>query len=313
MSATFIEPHQYQEGIKPSRTQIIPSRRGSFQASLSNLALRQLTVQRGSQSLPIAVRTELPLARYVLMFHGAPDGPPFSVNGFDLEPAVFVMSRPAEEHFLRVPADCRWATMTLTPDALGTARAALTGGDRGRGIESGIVRPGATAFAGLRARHHSIMRLVEGRLDLGRHPEVARAADQALLAALTKCLAGHPDVIVPEPGSRARTVVLRKFYELLEESEGLPLYVTEACTRLGVSVRTLHSACMEHTGLSPHRFMSIRRMHLARRALMAADPGRATVTGIAADLGFWELGRFSVRYRQLFGESPSATLARAPA
>ncbi|MFO1061060.1 MAG: helix-turn-helix domain-containing protein [Dongiaceae bacterium] len=313
MSATFVEPHQYQDGIKPSRTQIVPSRRGSFQASLSNLALRQLTVQRGSQSLPIAVRTELPLARCVLMFHAGQDGAPFAVNGIDLDPAVLVMSRPAEEHFLRVPADCRWATMTLTPDALGTAWAALTGEDRGPRITVGVVRPGAADFARLRARHHSIMRLVEGRLDLAHHPEVARAADQALLAALTECLAGHPEMVVPETGGRGRTVVLRRFYELLEESEGLPLYVTEACTRLGVSVRTLHTACMEHTGLSPHRFMSLRRMHLARRALTAADPARATVTGIAADLGFWELGRFSVRYRRLFGESPSATLARPPA
>jgi AraC-like DNA-binding protein len=57
----------------------------------------------------------------------------------------------------------------------------------------------------------------------------------------------------------------------------------------------------------------MRRMHLARRALRAADPAVATVTTqIATDYGFWELGRFSVGYRSLFGESPSASLRRPP-
>ena len=51
-------------------------------------------------------------------------------------------------------------------------------------------------------------------------------------------------------------------------------------------------------------------MHLARRALRMADPTTATVTKIATNYAFWELGRFAVAYRSLFGETPSATLHR---
>jgi hypothetical protein len=53
-------------------------------------------------------------------------------------------------------------------------------------------------------------------------------------------------------------------------------------------------------------------MHLARRALMLGDPAKANVTQTATEYGFWELGRFAVSYRQLFGEPPSATLRRSP-
>jgi len=53
-------------------------------------------------------------------------------------------------------------------------------------------------------------------------------------------------------------------------------------------------------------------MHLTRRALLLADPTAATVTEIATAHAFWELGRFAVAYRALFGESPSVTLRRAP-
>jgi AraC-like DNA-binding protein len=35
------------------------------------------------------------------------------------------------------------------------------------------------------------------------------------------------------------------------------------------------------------------------------------VTDVATELGFLELGRFAVKYRQIFGETPSSTLRAA--
>ncbi len=53
--------------------------------------------------------------------------------------------------------------------------------------------------------------------------------------------------------------------------------------------------------MGPIRYLTLRRMHLVRRALLRTDPSKATVTQVATEYGFWELGRFSVAYRTLFG------------
>jgi AraC-like DNA-binding protein len=102
--------------------------------------------------------------------------------------------------------------------------------------------------------------------------------------------------------------IVVRFEEFLEANPDRPLYLAEICTAIGVAERTLRAACEEHLGMGPIRYLSSRRMHLVRHALLRADPCRDTVTRIATDHGFWELGRFSVTYRSLFGETPSQTL-----
>jgi AraC family ethanolamine operon transcriptional activator len=65
--------------------------------------------------------------------------------------------------------------------------------------------------------------------------------------------------------------------------------------------------------MSPKHYLLLRRMSLARRALRDGAPGRTSVTGVAADYGFWQFGRFAGGYKSLFGETPSTTLHRSRA
>lgn len=50
------------------------------------------------------------------------------------------------------------------------------------------------------------------------------------------------------------------------------------------------------------------RMQAVRQALGARGAARTTVTAIAMDYGFFELGRFAGQYKAAVGESPSQTL-----
>jgi AraC-like DNA-binding protein len=159
--------------------------------------------------------------------------------------------------------------------------------------------------------HRAIGQLAHDTPDTLQVPEVLRALENEFVHVMVRCLADAVDAKTSTRGRRHDAIIAR-FEEFLEANPDRPLYLTEICAAIGVAERTLRAFCEEHLGMGPIRFLTLRRMHLVRHALLSAVPSTSTVTRIATDHGFWELGRFAVAYRALFGESPSETL-RHPA
>ncbi len=88
-----------------------------------------------------------------------------------------------------------------------------------------------------------------------------------------------------------------------------PITLGRLCAVAGVGDRCLESAFRTHRGQTPLQFVIARRLAWARRRLLESRPGDS-VTQLAHDAGFAHLGRFAVRYRSAYCESPSATLRR---
>ncbi len=111
---------------------------------------------------------------------------------------------------------------------------------------------------------------------------------------------------------RNRYQVARKAYRyLLEHMDEIPSIRT-LCAMTGASYMTLERGFRETYGLPPHAHLKALRLSRARRELLHPTPD-STVTGVALHWGFLELGRFSVQYRQRFGETPRETLRKARA
>jgi AraC family ethanolamine operon transcriptional activator len=102
---------------------------------------------------------------------------------------------------------------------------------------------------------------------------------------------------------------MKNLNEHLNNNLGKLLYSDEISLELGVSARTLNNVTRAVMGLSFHQYLRLRRLWSVRWALLSGDP-RMMVKSVALDHGFWHLGRFSVEYRRMFGESPSDTLNR---
>jgi AraC family ethanolamine operon transcriptional activator len=104
--------------------------------------------------------------------------------------------------------------------------------------------------------------------------------------------------------------IIRRAEDWIEMAEPESLNVLDLSGALGIPLRTLQRTFQTQLGLGPASYLRRRRLALARRALLEASPEAASVTQIATDHGFWDLGRFSVAYHRAFGEKPSRTLRR---
>jgi len=70
---------------------------------------------------------------------------------------------------------------------------------------------------------------------------------------------------------------------------------------------------MDVFGMTPSRYLRVRRLHQLRIALLMADPMLRTVNDICSHFRLSDAGRVARDYRALFGEYPRQTLARRPA
>lgn len=95
---------------------------------------------------------------------------------------------------------------------------------------------------------------------------------------------------------------VRGFRKLLDDPLLLPLTVGELAKRLDVSPRALTTGMRRFAGLSPHEYLTMRRMEHARKLL---DRGGMSIARVAESVGYAHAGRFAASFRDYCGVNPS--------
>ena len=306
----FSDPDDYASAIRAGTVRITITGRGSFSGKLTRIDLNRLWMQRFSDSLPrVADASSLLGGRAYFTFLLRP-GPSLFQAGLEISSSAFVRHGRPREYFQRSFGPTGFGTMSLPLDHL-AAVAEAAGCDLDPPPEMLPVAPRPAALGRLRFLHAAAGRLAEEAPEVIANPDAALGLEQALVGAVVECLcdSGKREARLAQ-GQHA--IVMQRFRRMIEENLEQPLYVPEICKAIRISERALRICCQEHLGMSPKRYLVLRRLHLARQALRAAAPEAASVTEVAMHYGFWQLGRFAVEYRARFGEPPSATLRRAP-
>jgi len=306
----FTDPSEYAARIRATQVDLAVTKAGPFAAKLIRLDLHPLWMQRLFERLPRVAHHDNMPGRAIVSFRTQP-GPAILRDGEEEPFGSLQRHREGQSSFQRSTGSTHLASMSLPIADMEAIGATLCGCDLTPPKDPLFVTPPPAAMERLQTLHAAAGHLAEHAPQVIACPEAACALEQALISALADCL-GTTNERAPGSWSARHSMIMRKFYAILEANPHGVLYVPEICRKIGVSDRTLAACCHEALGMNPHRYLKLRQLHLARRALVLGDPATTTVTQIATSYGFWELGRFATAYRAQFGERPSATLGRPP-
>jgi transcriptional regulator GlxA family with amidase domain len=109
-----------------------------------------------------------------------------------------------------------------------------------------------------------------------------------------------------ESNTGARLVSETEDY--VDAAGGRPVHISELCSALKVSRRSLHRAFADTLGMGPIAYLRSRRLSAIQSVLRRCDPLTISIGDLAFEYGFPEAGRFAAYYRDHFGETPSETL-----
>lgn len=303
---SFDDPSACQLIFPSADVEMFPTVRGTFHADVTQIGINGIWLHRIHIALPEIDTVAVKPGRRLIGFLTECNSSSVLTGGLDVRPGDIVVNRSDVVH-QRTDGDFHYGTVSLSSDHLDAAAEAILGHGILKVPYKPTVRPSPALMLQLLNIHKGIGLLAHDNPGILELPEVGRALENELTHVLVRCL-DECQSAQPTSSGRRHETILSRFAEFVQANPNRPLYVAEICAAIGAAERTLRASCEEHLGMGPIRYLALRRMHLVRRALRRSDSHQVTVTQIATDHGFWELGRFAVAYRTLFGESPSETL-----
>lgn len=307
---SYSDPEHYQTAFVGAQVELLPTQPGPFTARAIRIAFDDLWIARAQESAPRVLHATMVPTRAFITFPTCHQSEVIT-DGMAVPAAGFMRHSPAHSFHERTTGPSGWGVMSLPVEGMAAAGVSITGRallppDRTMRVSS---RP--IEMARLLRLHAAAGTLAGTAPEVMAHAEVARGLEQSLIEAMVRCQA-DAEARDEKFAQRCHETTMRRFRRVLDENPERALYLPEICAAINVPDRTLRLCCQEHLGMGPKQYLLLRRLHLARRALRAADPGVATVTEIATQFGFWHFGRFAGMYNSMFGESPSMTLKRQP-
>lgn len=304
-----IEVFDYQllkEAVKDSDLEYLQLSRGALHGQLVGQLAGDSAIDSGVYSQDVLVRGSFSRTHITLAFVQAADragclnGMRLGLNGL----VVFTEGGPMDSYIL--PAGTRWVTCQVTRDQLESRDISIP--------ERGQVRryPGL-ASVGMRLSYSLASMLprlegVHGGTE-SKPPIDVEDMVEAFVTAFCQTSDALSGVYYQRFSikGRQRIRILRRLEEFVSQNLDRKLRIGDLLKVAGISQRSLEYLYKDHYGITPQRYLALRRLHSFREHLLRPREPQQTISSIAASYGLTHPGRLSKEYRDIFGELPSQT------
>ncbi len=109
--------------------------------------------------------------------------------------------------------------------------------------------------------------------------------------------------------SRRAKLIVQAEKEMLAHLDK-PLTLKQLAQNLESSSSALLYGFQDLFGISPMRYLKVRRLHAVRECLKVSVPESCTIAILASEFGFYNPSHFTRDYKAMFGELPSETLRK---
>jgi AraC family ethanolamine operon transcriptional activator len=295
----FSDFEALRDAVQDGASEIVQLERGPIVGKLAHYSVGSVGISTGNFTRGVRQRGVLSEQRWTLGIIAAPA----KMLHFEMAPGDLLILAPGHELYSSFSGANNYAATLVDPEELFALLAIQPGAQETAWRQSATVMTGATVTPAQFSMLLTALREHGATMSA----EVADFYKRIILELLTAPVRDSANYRGPHLKSAAALV--REVDRFLIEAGARPVHISELCAEFGVPRRSLHRAFMEVLGVSPLQFFRRKRLGDAHTALLMAAPG-VTITGIAIEHGFADVGRFAKGYRLLFGELPSETLRR---
>jgi AraC-like DNA-binding protein len=272
--------------------------------SFNHREVGSIQIQGGYEGCPVIVEGATHRGQWA--FYLQRTGDLGSVNGIRLDPESVFLLPPGGQFCSASPGELDWQSVHIPTEVLFPINSAPEGSHESARVE----KPGYGLGSRLRTVVDRFAQAAEIEPSVMTEPASIANFSETLLDTARQILGIANPPADPDRLAASRRQLISSAVQIIEECPEKSLSIKVLAQIVGVAERTLRSAFVDYLGMSPLKYLTLRRLHHARKILQGAAPEELTVSKVAAQLGFWDFGRFAGKYHKLFGELPSEALRR---